>query len=234
MLDLAEIRLVLDQYSETIISRLKDRSRQALNKDAYVPDAVMIKCRQGISFLEFAVEQREIYYASIGRYEFADQTPLIDGLFPIVKVERLVKPQQRIHADIGLRDALMNFYINNVLHKICRHDSEPDNYGVCVDLDTEVLENINARINLGRHVADHKLKENSSLYDLVSQPDLLRKELTRKGREFEVIEKAREIAARYKFDEYVTAELFLWMMERTKDLEVEYIRQKTFCESKKV
>ena len=46
MLDLNELRVRLDQMTERIVSRLKDRSRFPLNETVYRPDAVPIVGRE--------------------------------------------------------------------------------------------------------------------------------------------------------------------------------------------
>ena len=197
MPNLEEIRIILDQYTETIISRLKDRSRYELNNNIYVPGAVKIEGREGISFLEFALGQKERYYAALGRYGFSDQTRIVGGTLPPAQVERIIRPERVVEVNISLGEKLIDYYIH-LLRKICHVGDAPDTYGTSVDLDTEVLENINARINIGRHVADVKVAKYPCLLGLVSKPQELRARLTMPQREEMVVDEALEAAGRYE------------------------------------
>lgn len=77
MIELGELRVKLDQMTERIVSRFKDRSRFPLNEVVYKPDGVSVVGRSGISLLQFAVEGLETYHASLGRYDYPDQYPYI-------------------------------------------------------------------------------------------------------------------------------------------------------------
>ena len=72
-IDLGELRVRLDQMTERIVSRLKDRSRFPLNEVVYRIGGVAIAGRDGVSFLQFALEGLEAYHASLVRYAYPDQ-----------------------------------------------------------------------------------------------------------------------------------------------------------------
>src|SRR5208283_1970635 len=101
-LQLSDLRIKLDQMTERIVSRLKDRSRFKLNKSIYLADAIAIAGRNGISFLEFALEGLEQYHATLGRYNYPDQHPLVSSHLPPTPVtrEKTDSPISKVQIDI--------------------------------------------------------------------------------------------------------------------------------------
>src|SRR6476661_5550135 len=110
MLQLTELRVHLDQMTDRIVSRLKDRSRFPLNAVVYQADAVPIRGQSGISFLQFALEGLESYHSSLGRYDFPDQYPLFSEPAPSLVVTRTVSKPAITRLAISTRDELLAFY----------------------------------------------------------------------------------------------------------------------------
>ena len=88
MADLEELRIMLDQMNEKIVSKLKDRSRLPLNLPVYEPDVVRIKWQAR------DLVPRICYRGSGGvscvarKDQFRDQHPLLGKDLPASPVER--------------------------------------------------------------------------------------------------------------------------------------------------
>lgn len=219
---LGEIRIKLDQMTERITSRLKDRSRFSQNNPVYEPDGVHIAGRTGISLLQFAIEGLESYHASLGRFDYSDQFPVLSVQLPQSKVERPVGVSPLQELNFNLAANLLPFY-RNLMSKYCELGDNPDTYGETAYLDADLIQIMNERINIGRYVADVKGKNDPSVYDAKSKEELLPK-LKDRVREEALIEKVRSTAQTYELNPDMAEDVFRWMIERTLDVEVAYIQ----------
>jgi len=220
---LKELRIKLDQMTERIISRLKDRSRYKLNEKVYQKDALPIKDKSGISFFEFSLEGLEKYHASLGRYNFPDQHPLF-----VSKSQSRIKREvpsilsiKKIKINIGKE--VIQYYLNS-LKKFCPRGDDPSTYGETVYCDADIVELLNERINLGRYVARFKARNKPSVLD-VKNEDQLKRMLRDPERENDVITKARKIAQRYNFPPDIAGEYFRWIIRKTLEVEAEYLKK---------
>ena len=93
-LKLSGLRVKLNQMTERIVSRLKDRSRYKLNEVVYIPNAIPIESRKDLSFFEYALEGIEKYHETLGRFNFPDQTPLIIDPSKVMYVKREIPPSK--------------------------------------------------------------------------------------------------------------------------------------------
>lgn len=221
--DICEIRIKLDQMTESIISLVKDRSRYKLNKKVYIKNAIPIKNKKDISFFEFALEGLEKYHASLGRYLFPDQEPLILKFVFQPSVKRIVPESPILKVKIDLAKRIINFYLK-FLEKLCFRGDDPLSYGETVWCDAKIVQTLGERINLGKYVAEAKLKENPDLGKIKNRNEL-EKELRILEREREVLKRAKKIAKKYKLDPKLIEELFKWLMKETLKVEVEYIKK---------
>jgi len=155
-LNLEELRIKLNQLTERIISRLKDRSRYKLNAKIYQKNALPIKNRKNISFFKFALEGLENYHASLGRYKFPDQYPISQPRL-ITTIKRKIPFSAIIKVKIDFCEEIIKFYLNS-LKKFCPLGNDSSTYGETVYCDADIVELLNERINLGRFVAQSKLK----------------------------------------------------------------------------
>jgi chorismate mutase len=223
-LQLSDLRIKLDQMTERIVSRLKDRSRFKLNKPVYLVDAITIAGRTGISFLEFALEGLEQYHAKLGRYNYPDQHPLVSSQLPPTPVtrERATSPISRIQID--LRADIISFYVK-LLHELCQEAEDAATFGETAYVDADLIELLNERINLGRYVAESKLHTDPVIAE-IRDTELLTKRLREYTREKQVLQKAREIARRYDLDPKVAEKLFSWIIQETVKVELAYLRKR--------
>ena len=129
MPDLSEIRLRLDQMTERILGRLKDRSRFPQNPAVYLPDGVALAGRDGISFLEYALEGLEAFHATLGRYEYPDQYPLFTAAPPASMARRIVGAPDIPRLAISIREDLLRT-ARQIDASEFRRSEEPDRAAV--------------------------------------------------------------------------------------------------------
>ncbi len=224
MLQLSELRVRLDQMTDRIVSRLKDRSRFPLNEAVYRPDAVAIKGKSGISFLQHALQGLEAYHSSLCRYDYPDQFPIFSEAVPTAPVARIIGQPALPRLAISTRDDLLAFY-QELLPRLCAPGDDPNSYGETVYIDSDLLELIHERINVGRYVAQVKLTQDPTIFDVVGDDAGLEARLRDSLREDALVAAARAIAERYALDPDVTAYVFRWIIAETMLVEKAYVRQ---------
>jgi chorismate mutase len=229
MTNLEDLRIRLDQASERIVSRLKDRSRLPLNWPVYSPDAVPISGRTGISFLQFAIEGLEAYHASLGRYEYRDQHPILSRVLPRSPILRAGTGTDLSDIDMSdietrISSEMLSFYCG-IVPELCREGDDPKTYGETVYVDADLLELMHERIDtIGRYVAHSKFESTPEILQHSDDDQALVLALRNIKREDIVVDKAKETAARYNLDPKVTERVFRWLIKETTDVEVAYLK----------
>ena len=222
-IDLGELRVRLDQMTERIVSRLKDRSRFPLNEAVYRVDAIPIAGRNGISFLQFSLEGLEAYHASVGRYAYPDQYSVLGRDLPPSPVTRVVTRPDVSRRAISIGDDLVSFYLAT-LPRLCRGGDDPNTYGETVYADADLLQLINERINVGRYVAEAKVTSDPTIYALRHDAPLVEARLKDAGREAALLAVVEEIARKYELDPDVARTMFRWIVDETLRVEVAYLQ----------
>jgi chorismate mutase len=222
-MELAEVRVRLDQMTERIVSRLKDRSRLPQNHPVYEPGGVLIVGREGISFLEFALEGLETYHASLGRYAFPDQYPLLSALRGDSPVQRTAPTSATPRIDIPITGDLLAFY-QRALATLCAPGEDPGTYGETVYVDADLLHLVHERINIGRHIAAAKYASNPGLRDILSDSAALSAALKDEVREESLLKTVEATASRYELDPMEARSFFRWIVDETLELEVWYLQ----------
>jgi len=222
-LELGELRIKLDQMTERISSRFKDRSRFPLNNAIYTPGGVHIADRPDISLLQFAIEGLETYHASLGRYEYTDQHPVLGLNLPMSKVERTIGLVRLPEISINVSSKLIPFY-KDLMSKYCQGGENPESFGETAYIDADLIQLIHERVNIGRFVAEVKGRNDPSIYGLSTDEEILAK-LRDREREEALIGKVRDSAQTYQYNPDMAEEAFRWMIDRTIDIEIAYIRQ---------
>ena len=224
-LELTDLRTKLNQMTERIVSRLKDRSRYALNTSVYRIDKIPIEGRTGISFFEFALEQLEQYHAALGRYRFPDQYRLTN-ISPNTPVQRVRVPASSIQqVDIELKDEIITYYMS-LLHDLCEEGDDPTTYGETVYCDADLIVLLHERINIGRFVAESKFQTDPSLQAIAENQEALQTRLRKPKREQTVILNARNIAFNYNLNQDVVERCFRWLITKTLEVEINYLQQR--------
>lgn len=223
MHSLDTVRSRLAKMTERILFRLADRAGFPLNPAVYEPGAIPIAGREGISFLEFAVEGLEAYHASLGRYEYPDQHSLTRAALPGSPARREVGVPALPHVDIDLKDRLFRFHRDEVLPRLCEPGSDPNTYGETAYLDADLLELIHERVNVGRYVARAKAETTPGVRDPGIGAEELIGMLRDPAQEERILDGVRVGARSYGVDVDIAAMVFRWVIEETIRVEVAYL-----------
>lgn len=222
---LNDLRVTLDQMTERITSRLKDRSRFEVNADVYIPGGVPIINREGISLVEFALEGLEIYHASLGRFDDGNQYPVFGRNLPPASIAGPVNRDESILRDnLSSASDLIPFYAG-LISDHCKPGDSPEHYGETAYIDADLIQMIHERINVGRRVAEIKGRQDSSLYDCESD-DEIESKLRDEVREANLLKKVAGIAERYDLKTSFATSAFQWIIAKTVQLEIEYVHAK--------
>ena len=222
-LDLHEsIRPGLDILASEIIISLKKRSRFKQNPEIYRPGLVLGQPER--SLLDYELERVETLHAELGRYTYCYQEPFKD-ISSVQLVIRRPEPEKPIRDfTAGMGGSIIAFY-QGMVRRHCKPGSDSGTFGEAVTADIEALLNISERINLGKLVGEYKFQQNPEAFAASGgDPEVIRKLIVNEEREAEVLRTAAQLARHYEFDEDQAHEVFLWMIDRTVELEVDYIR----------
>jgi chorismate mutase len=226
LVQLTDVRVRLDGMTERIVGRLRERSRFPLNEAVYVAGAVPIRGRAGLSLLEFALEGLEAYHASLGRYVYADQHPVLGAGLPEPRVARAVPGSSLAPVPISTREALLPFY-RRLLPDLCRPGSDPASFGETAYVDADLLALLNERVQVGRSVAQAKLGTDPSILAVAHDRAALDARLRHREREEAVVASARATAARHDLAPDLAERVFRWIIDETTRVEVVYLQHLT-------
>ena len=223
-MDLPDLRRRIDLWNDLIVNRLRDRARFPVNGTIYRRGAIPIEGRPDASLLEFALEGLEKYHASLGRFSFPDQQPLLSQSLPESPIVRRGSLPSVPIVDLPVRDNLMRFY-TDLIGELCPAGEDAQTFGEAAYMDAEILLNLYQRVNVGRFVAQVKLELEPDLAGLVHQPGLLRERLTHREREASVIQRARDAAERHFLNPELFERVFRWVIDETSAIEVRYLQR---------
>ncbi len=218
------IRPGLDLLANEIVIALRKRVRFARNEAVYAPG--LVRTAPDVSLLEHVLAGTERIHGELGRYTYASQDAFtqVRGVAPIIEREPPANPIDPTHMDTGAW--VLERYLGSV-RRACREASEPDTYGETVTADVGALLAILERINLGKYVAESKLVERPEAFRATGgEREPILALVVRADRESKVLELAARLARHYELDESLAVEVFGWMIELTKDVEVLYIRRR--------
>jgi chorismate mutase len=225
--DLGALRIHISKMNDRILMRLHDRAGFPLNKPVYTPGAIALPDHPGMSLLDFAILGLERYHASLGRYDYPDQFPLVSEGLPPAAAQRVVDGAAAPPAPIAVREQLVPWYVESVLPKLCAPSEDPTTYGETAYVDADLLELLNERINVGRGVALAKIESDPSIRDMLADSEALAARLRDARREGEVLAAVAESARRYGVDEALAGDVFRWVIDRVLELEVVYLQRLT-------
>jgi chorismate mutase len=224
------VRKRLDMMTKDIVIGLEQRSRFLQNSSIYYPDAIPIKDRAGISLLEFSIEGLEKYHASLGRYAYEDQNPVVldakNSEIVLVdfieKYEKSLKspPVKNVSLDIKVSQDILSFYAN-FIRLLCIPGEDKTCFGETAYCDANIVETVNERVNLGKYVANAKLEKNPQLLGM-TEKDLIEK-LRSPEREAEMLENVRILSAKYGTNKNLADMFFKWIIDETLKVEADYV-----------
>lgn len=218
------IRPGLDILANEIIIALKKRTRFTSNVEVYRPG--LVRGDPDTSLLDYELARIEQVHAELGRFKFADQEPYtsVDDIDSIIVRATPPSPIQPMRSGVGGR--IIEFY-RSWIGQACAAGSNPDTFGETVTTDVTALLAIMERINLGKYVAESKFGDAPEQFRAANgEREATLDLIVRRDREGQVFELARNLARHYEFDEDQAVAVFEFMVEVTKDVEVDYIRQR--------
>jgi len=218
------IRPGLDILANEIVIALKKRTRFRCNEAVYQPGLVI--GRPDVSLLSYELAQIERGHAELGRYAFASQ----DAYSDVAKVTSIVvrstpdSPVREMASGVG--DRIVEFY-RHWVGRACKSGSEESTYGETVTADVVALLAIMERVNLGKLVAESKYLADPQAY-ITSNGDreVMLNLILHKDREGKVLDLASTLATHYDLEPEHAVDVFKFMIEVTKDIEVDYLRMR--------
>ena len=223
-MDLDALRMQMNKMTDRVLMRMHDRAWFPLNPSVYVPGAVPLADGSGSSLLEFALRGLETYHASLGRFEAADQHPLVISSVPASAAKRAIDVPAIPAADISIRERIVPYYIDSILPALCSPGEDQNTFGETAYVDADLLELLHERINIGRYVAHAKAQANEAIVNVISDRDALAALLRDEAREAKVLNDVEARAERYEIDAALARRVFAWVIEQTLDLEVVYLQ----------
>ena len=228
-LEISAVRERLDWLAGRIVRRLAERAQFPANMPVYTPGAVNIHGHPSKSFFHHALEQKVIYYASLGRYAFPDQVPLLDIPLPDCPVERKVPANEIMQRAIDITAELATFY-QSIVGKICEKGADPNTYGEAVDADADAVISMHERIMHGRGVAEAKYQKDPSILEAAFDHDALMQRLRCPEREEQVVLYFKDMLGYENFPfsedvmEGVVKETAQWLIKETIKVEEMYLQ----------
>ena len=218
------IRPGLDILANEIVISMKKRTRFKQNPEVYAAGLVYRLPTQ--TLLRYELGRVEQVHAELGRFSYADQEPFTDVTNVPLVIARDSPPSPIKHMRSHVGDRIIEFYTNWVSGG-CEPGSDSDTFGETVTADVVALLLIMERINLGKYVAESKyLASPEPFHEAGYDRDAILDLILVKAREGQVFEIARQLAEHYEFSADAAVALFEFMVTVTKDVEVDYIRQR--------
>ncbi len=162
VLHIEDLRILLDQQTEKLVSGLKDRSRYVLNEGVFTN-----KFSEGLTWFQYRLKGEQNLDSEFGRYEFPDQHPVLfkkqDLSRPIMKRDVPASDLAEVHKDRSLE--IIRLY-KEFLPEICKNKEDELTYGEAVKLDVNNVLSLQERVyDTGRKVAEYKLQKDDELHE---------------------------------------------------------------------
>jgi chorismate mutase len=195
VVDIEDIRVKLNQYTEKIINGLKDRSRYPVNKGVYGTIAF-----DNLTWFKAMVREYQNKDAKFGRFLYGDQKPIFfeKEELEAPRVERKVPETDVNPVKYDLDGILTDLYLRTV-PLICQPGEDPDTYGETADIDARNIILWNERV-LRDDVAEYKWQNKPELMCCIT-PEAIRYKLVVPKREKQVIRDAVKLARRHELCE---------------------------------
>ncbi len=216
------IRPGLDILANEIVIALKKRTRFKQNLEIYRPGIVV--GHPDLSLLDYELNRVEHQHAELGRYMYAPQEAFTDvgDVKPVIQRDPPRNPIPPF--DARYADRVKAFYLDWV-RETCASGSDSDTFGETVTADCAALQDIYERINLGKLVAEYKVKQNPGAFRAAAHDDDALKDLiVHKQREKNVLTLAEQLSRHYDLDLAQGRKVFEWMINATIAVQIQYIR----------
>ncbi|MCB1741680.1 MAG: hypothetical protein KDK91_15000 [Gammaproteobacteria bacterium] len=218
------IRPGLDILANEIVIALKKRTRFAHNAPVYAPG--LVRAAPHRSLLDYELHIVERGHAELGRYLYAGQESFSDvsAVQPVIVRETPSSPVTRMHSGCGPR--IVEFY-RQWIHTACKPGDDSNSYGETVTADVNALLNIMERVNLGKFVAESKIRQAPERFvQTGGDREAILALIRHRDREQDVFNLARRLAEHYQLAPEHAVSVFEFMVELTIDIEIDYIRMR--------
>jgi len=191
-MELADVRVEIDQMSEDIIGGLKRRSRYPLSEGIFSKQAY-----DGKTWFNAMLFGEQDLYSKFGKNDFEDQPLLLftrEEVSPS-KIKRNPPKLGVVNVGIDVGNKVIDLY-QQANRKICPPGEDENNYGKIAKLDASNTMDLYERIcGIGQVVAALKIRDYPEIVYL--DKDTIISKLRNPKREQEVIDEAAQIAKRY-------------------------------------
>lgn len=172
LLSLDHIRATLQRLEDTIVFQLIERAQFAANAPMYQPGAFpQLTEREGWhkSWTEWFLRESEKAHAKVRRWQAPDEYPFSDAqllpapILPPVTYPDLLYPSNKGH-NINANSKIYEFYVEQVIPRICTPGSDDGQYGSAAVRDVELLSALSRRIHFGMFVSESKFRQDPAAF----------------------------------------------------------------------
>lgn len=207
-LDLNNIRAALIRMEDTILFDLIERAQFYLSSKVY--DKGVFESLNGLSFLDWMLQETEKTHSRLRRYQCPDENPFYPEVMENPVLPSLSYPQilAENHRDTNVNHKIKDFYIKHIVPNIAANKGEqPENYGSCTLSDIQALQALSRRIHFGKFVAESKFHENKEkMIELIKAKDAdgILNMISKPEVEKTVLERVRSKAEKYTVDPHTS------------------------------
>jgi chorismate mutase len=217
-MDLANLRIKIDQMNDKLLSLISTRMKYSLNEETFTKEFF-----DGKSWFLYRLKKEQDLDSEFGRFLYNDQLPFIFKKEELAKSKLSINNKQElVPVEIDLSEKIIDLY-KKLLRGLCETKEDPQTYGETTKLDIEIILTINERTTaIGEHVSAYKLQSEPQLKNLPEEE--IRKKLIKKEREVEVTENIITAAKKYGIEnEKLMKEFAKDLIKITLDSEVTFI-----------
>lgn len=205
VLDLSNIRQVLQRMEDTIIFNFIERSQFFTCPSVYENDKFPIPNFHG-SFLDWLLSQHERIQSQVRRYQAPDEYPFFPdsvepSFLPKIKYPKILAN----YADkININDDIMKVYVDAIAPGISSTEGDQMvNLGSTAMADIDALQSLSRRIHFGMFVAEAKFRNEREKYTkLIKNKDVqgISEAITNSAVEQKILKRLLEKAKAYGMD----------------------------------
>ncbi|EPY52744.1 chorismate mutase [Schizosaccharomyces cryophilus OY26] len=164
-LKLENIRSALIRQEDTIVFDFLERAQFPVNEKVYKKgsEGCLNLQHTDKSFLEYLLHEEEKLYSLVRRYASPEEYPFTSDL-PEPILPDFKKPFPLHKNEVNVNNEIFNYYVKEILPKICTKGNDSDNFGSTAVCDIRCLQSLSRRIHYGKFVAEAKFLTNPEKY----------------------------------------------------------------------
>lgn len=172
-MNLDQKRGILGELTEESLRLISERSKYGKNPAIYKKGTIGEQYKN-ISFLEYALIEKERYFGKIGLFGDELTYPITEEGEMQIPVNEFNNKKPRFQDRIEVPD-FAGFY-SEVIDSFCEDGKNTGLAELIVDLDVDAMHSIHKRLQFGRYIIDAKLVENSDFRELLEDYTSKRKQ----------------------------------------------------------